>query len=157
MRLRVLRFLLVVATCSAASLTRAEQPTPSALQAAYVVVEFFRELPPAVRHEIERRSSEPIADVGEPFRATDVVVDNRPCRRFVFAGHARAPSDLWVVCYEHGGRGYHYHVALFELINGSVHVIKAGQWLPEDPEKTVQLKEILSALRRGEIGYDNHW
>ena len=51
-----------------------------------------------------------ISNRGEPFNATDVVVDSRPQRRFVLAGNA---SNIWFILYEHGGIGYHHNLMVF--------------------------------------------
>ena len=51
-----------------------------------------------------------IANRGEPFNSTDVVVENRPARRFVLAGNA---PGLWFIWYEHGGIAYHQNLIVF--------------------------------------------
>jgi hypothetical protein len=52
-----------------------------------------------------------IANRGESFNATDVEVDlSQPSRRFVLAGTA---PGIWLIVYEHGGRGYHHHLMVF--------------------------------------------
>jgi hypothetical protein len=53
-----------------------------------------------------------IADIGESFRSTDVVViESLPTRRLVRAGYS---GTTWFIHYEHGGLGYHEHLATFE-------------------------------------------
>lgn len=114
---------------------------------------------PAIRAYLTDRIPEIMADVGEPFRATDVITDDRPSRRFVVAGHAPDSPAWWVICYEHGGIGYHYHIALMMLSNGDPVVVKAGQWLPEykKREQSITLDRVLAAIWNHEVKYDNHW
>lgn len=52
-----------------------------------------------------------IADAGEQWEATDVIMTNAPCRRFVAAAHV---GEAWAMLYEHGGRGYHQHLVIVE-------------------------------------------
>lgn len=51
-----------------------------------------------------------IANPGEKWTATDVIIDpQRPRRRLLFAG---ASPSLWFMYYEHGGIGRHEHLAV---------------------------------------------
>jgi hypothetical protein len=61
-----------------------------------------------------------MADRRQPYQSTDVVTGHPPLpsRRFVAAGVA---DDRWFVAYEHGGRGHHYHLLLFDLDPGHAH------------------------------------
>ena len=131
----------------------------AALHGSFVPVASLRALDAAVASELHRRTKEPVADVGEPFEPTDVITGNLPTRRFVLAGKSTMSPTVWVVCYEHGGRGYHYHVALFQVDEDTARVLKAGQWLPawKERKRAVTLDRILTALRVGEVQYDNHW
>jgi hypothetical protein len=129
------------------------------LQGSFVRIASLRALDAAVAAELQRRTKEPVADVGEPFEPTDVVTGDLPSRRFVLAGKSAPSPTSWVVCYEHGGRGYHYHIALLEVDAGDVRAIKAGQWLPTSKERkrAVTLARVLKALHDDEVQYDNHW
>jgi len=77
----------------------------------------------------------------------------------VVAGHAVAPPDRWLLCYEHGGHGYHYHVVLLERTVSGSRVIEAGQWLPpaEEIGEAVRFESVVEGLRTGEVAHDNHW
>ena len=55
-------------------------------------------------------TDKPLAARDEPFEATDIVSD-RPTRRFLLAGKA---VSRWFVAYEHGGRGHHIHLVVFD-------------------------------------------
>jgi|GEM_PF-5869199 len=100
-----------------------------------------------------------IAEKGDAFRSTDLIMDDSPSRRFVLAGTAGGEVKFSVVCYEHGGIGYHYHVALFKSENHQLEKIKAGQWLAKDFNNLTQLNlsHLLDALENGEVMFDNHW
>ena len=56
-----------------------------------------------------------LADRGQPFDATDLV-SGLPRRRLVLAGHT---STEWFVAYEHGGRGHHLDLVVFNVRDGS--------------------------------------
>lgn len=51
-----------------------------------------------------------LADSGEPWNAGDVVTQDIPRRRLIFAG---LTGKFYVLEYEHGGRGRHVHLAIF--------------------------------------------
>jgi hypothetical protein len=138
----------------------ADQPTiDKALTNRFVKVETLSGVDPAVATQLRSKVAGPIADRGEPFQATDVITDDRPQRRFVLAGRSDDAGTFWVVCYEHGGIGYHYHVALFQSQAAETRILVAGQWLPEyeERERPITLKRLVLALKRGEVNYDNHW
>jgi hypothetical protein len=65
----------------------------------------------------------PLADIGAPFNATDIVYPGLPARRLVSAGASRTQ---WFLEYEHGGRGLHSHFALFELRDGTASCLWAN-------------------------------
>jgi hypothetical protein len=56
-----------------------------------------------------------IAASGAPFESTDVD-SGRPTRRFILAGHF---ASRWFVLYEHGGRGHHLILVVFDSRGGS--------------------------------------
>lgn len=120
-----------------------------ALRGAFKPVLSAQELDPAVRDELDRRIGEPMAASGEPYQATDVVLDKLPTRRFVVAGVSALSAKFWVLCYEHGGIGHHHHIALFALDDGVASVRKAGQWLP-GRARPVTLERVVDALRNDE-------
>jgi hypothetical protein len=54
-----------------------------------------------------------MADPGQPFQATDVIVDKRlPGRRLIAA---YGSAGAWILHYEAGGVAHTYHVAFFSL------------------------------------------
>jgi hypothetical protein len=55
-----------------------------------------------------------IADIGKPFNSTDVKKENLPSRRIIDFAVTSITSCLW---YEHGGRGHHQHLVIFNTIN----------------------------------------
>ena len=54
---------------------------------------------------------DPIADRGQPFQATDVIIGDAPRRRFFAAGH---DGNYWLVAVENGGIAYNVQVYLFK-------------------------------------------
>ncbi|HYQ02765.1 MAG TPA: hypothetical protein VER96_29040 [Polyangiaceae bacterium] len=111
----------------------------------------------AVRDELERRIEEPMADVGEPFQATDVFMGDSPppTRRFVLAAVLTRSPVVWVLCYEHGGIGYHYHIAVFTIEAGVATVQASEQWTPKRGT-TVTLKSVVEALQNEPSPFDDH-
>jgi hypothetical protein len=130
-----------------------------ALRGSFRSITSIRDLDAAVKAEIRRRVGESIADAGAPFQATDVVAEGLPRRRFVVAGMSTATPKYWIVCYEHGGRGHHFHVALFAIANGMASVPRSGQWLPGSKERgrTISLERVVRAIQKDELKDDNHW
>jgi hypothetical protein len=86
-----------------------------------------------------------LADRGEKFRATDVIIDETiPCRRFILGGK----SDQFVlICYEHGGYGLHSHLAVFDVTSSKPKLIFTSTYLQET--KTVE--EIKNLVRNDKI------
>jgi hypothetical protein len=67
-------------------------------------------LPGSVRQAVHDLLKSSIANPGEKWNATDVILDpQRPPRRLIFAGTSQS---LWFMYYEHGGRGRHDHILL---------------------------------------------
>lgn len=56
-----------------------------------------------------------IANRDEKFNSTDVIMDNRPARRFALAGSG---PGLWFILYEHGGIAYHQDLVVFSRKEG---------------------------------------
>ena len=101
-------------------------------------------------------NQEPIAEIGQPFEATDVIGDTSiPMRRFVTAGVDTSEKKYWILCYEHGGFGYHLHVAVFALKNNKFYKVTAGQALFQNDD--ILFSDIKNALDNGDVNYDNHW
>ena len=72
--------------------------------------------------KIARQPSFAMANPGQKFQATDVVLDRTlPFRRLVFAG---AQNDKWFVHYEEGGYVHGYYVVAFKVDSqGDAHFI----------------------------------
>ncbi|TCS05965.1 hypothetical protein [Caulobacter sp. BK020] len=68
-------------------------------------------LPPAIQVDLKMKTGG-LSPAGGPFEATDV--GDGPKRRFVAAA---GNPVLDVVIYEHGGRGYHRHVLVYDRMN----------------------------------------
>jgi hypothetical protein len=95
------------------------------------VLEFFHsKVPPA-----------DIANRGEPFNSTDVVVKNRPGRRFVLPGGA---PGLWFILYEHGGIAYHHDLVVFSK-SGHCKVAAVAQRIVKGDDNFESLKRAIEA------------
>ena len=79
----------------------------------------FDDLPESIQEYLGRRTERftgeysglgGIADPGQPFNRTDDIEQHVPFRRMVLAG---VGAGLTYICYEHGGFGYHHHLAIF--------------------------------------------
>jgi hypothetical protein len=110
--MRVVMVVLVLVSAPLAVLAKQPPEAKVFLETRYRSIESLRELPPQLAAAFRRQvHGAPVADRGEPFRATDVVLGgDPPTRRFLVAG--TSPSGSFVA-YEHGGRGHHYHLVLF--------------------------------------------
>lgn len=91
---------------------------PDTQTRSYDLIESLSELPPPLLEAtLDLCDRCEIADVGENFQETDVItLGGGPPRRLIRAGHS---GPRWFVHYEHGGRGYHEHTALFDLEGAS--------------------------------------
>lgn len=80
-------------------------------------------LPAPVRTELARlmrQDSLRMADPGQPFQVTDVVMDRSlPGRRLILAGQAK---DLVVVHYERGGFAHQYKLVVLRVADGAASV-----------------------------------
>ena len=110
----------------------------------FTVVRTVREIPAPIRHLLipnARTISSGMADAGQEFRATDVVIKELPRRRLVLAA---VNARYCLVYIEQGGRGYNQHVTLFRLQNG--HATRVwGDYLFARPPLT--FSELRAALR----------
>ena len=75
-----------------------------------------------------------IANRGEPFNSTDVIVSDHPARRFVLAGSAQG---IWFLLYEHGGIAYHHDLVVFS---------KNGHW---------QIAAVVQGAMKGESDFES--
>lgn len=85
-----------------------------------------------------------LADQGKPFNATDVINAKLPRRRFVFGGKS---SQFVLVCYEHGGRSHHYHLAVFAIGGETPQLVFAGQ--PNGRMRSIN--EARGLVRQGKL------
>jgi len=87
-----------------------------------------------------------LADIGEPYNATDYVEDDLPMRRLRAAG---VNHGKWFLEYEHGGRGRHSHFVLFGLVDGKATCL----WANGPPPKGCRPRAEVAA----EIGVTCPW
>jgi hypothetical protein len=90
------------------------------------------------------------ADVGGPFDATDVRT-GKPTRRLVVAGRA---GERWFICYEHGGRGYHLVLVVYDTTARARPVLLArgGAGNPDHSRGWhLGVEDLRRALRSGEL------
>jgi hypothetical protein len=152
------------------SLFRSRALLDVALRQKLVPVASLRTVDAAVLAELQRRSHEPVTDIGEPFESTDVIVDGHlPTRRFVVAGHTDMAPSVWVVCYACGGRFRYFQVAVLQVQAEGTHVLKSGRWHPDwaewsqwkspdgDWPSAVPLDRVLTALRKNEVDSSGSW
>ena len=83
-------------------------------------------LPLAVRDALRELCAPcEFADSDAPWNPTDVI-NGRPQRRLLMASET---ASGWRIEYDHGGRGRHTHVVVFEL-EPSIHVAEGSSCLP---------------------------
>jgi len=91
----------------------------------------LRALPTSIQKalNVDRPGVDGVADRGQPFNATDVIIEPGPMRRFITAGH---DGNLWLVVLEHGGIGY--SVQVMEFAGGDVR----NRWVLFDTPKSLE-------------------
>ena len=94
----------------------------------YKMVTSKTKIPPAVFQALESLCSPcTFADFGAPFNSTDILPNaGLPQRRLVRVDYT---DEEWIIEYEHGGRGLHRHVAVFNL-RPSVHLVRGSSCDP---------------------------
>lgn len=90
-----------------------------------------------------------LADPGEPFNSTDVVDRRLPMRRLIIAGGL--PTS-WVVCYEHGGRGYVRRLVIFAVQGAKVELRFSGSVAA----RVTSLRDLRKAVRDGHVTDNTH-
>jgi hypothetical protein len=103
--------------------------------------------------ELTREPSFALANPGQKYQVTDVVVDrNLPFRRLVFAG---VKDDKWFVHYERGGRGHGYYVLLFKVDpQGDAHFV----WGGSGPNRAKNLEQLRKMVTAGQFSDgENYW
>jgi len=104
--------------------------------------------------EITREPSFALANPGQKYQVTDVVVDrNLPFRRLVFAG---VKDDKWFVHYERGGRGHSYYVLVFKVDpHGDAHFV----WGGSGPNGAKNLEQLRKMVATGQLsdGENYYW
>jgi hypothetical protein len=116
------------------------------LDGRFEVVSTTEGLPANIRQafsEVTREPSFALANPGEKYQVTDVVIDRSlPFRRLVFAG--RRDGD-WLVYYERGGRGHGYYVLVFKVDpHGDAHFIWGGSG-PNGAKNLGHLRKMVAA------------
>ena len=113
--------MLVICCVALSAVAQQNGPQPSAekehiLDGQFKVVSTTEDIPANVKQAfsaITRESSFALANPGQKYQVTDVVVDrDLPFRCLVFAG---VKGDKWFVHYERGGRGHTYYVLVLQL------------------------------------------
>jgi hypothetical protein len=85
-----------------------------------------------------------LANPGERFNSTDVVDRRFPMRRLIVAGGL--PTS-WLVCYEHGGRGYVRHLVIFAVQGDKTELRFSGLVGVE----VTSLRDLRKAVRDGHV------
>lgn len=116
------------------------------LQVHYKPLASLKAVPAAVLKILlsEIPAGQKLADRGERFNAADVVDARLPRRRFVFGGMS---SPFVLVCYEHGGRGLHYHLAVFDVGGEKPQLVFAGR----HARRARTIEEVKGLVRQGQL------
>jgi hypothetical protein len=120
------------------------------LDGEYQILRRTTDIPASVRTRFGGSGLE-MAEPGEPFRATDVIVPGEkklPFRRLIFAGCSR---EKCFIHYERGGRGYGCHVVVFGIDSlGAATFIWAGAGF----RAAADLTELRAKIRSGDFADD---
>jgi hypothetical protein len=103
--------------------------------------------------KISRQPSFAMANPGQRFQATDVVLDRTlPFRRLVFAG---VLDDRWFVHYEKGGYAHGYYVVAFKVDpDGDAHFVWGCSGV-EGAKTLEQLRRIAAACQLSKA--ESYW
>ncbi len=103
-------------------------------------------IPKVLLNELSERTDGEfwIANPNEEYAATDVHDGNLPTRQLRFLGKK---GNKWMLTYEHGGRGSHFHFIECEIVKGSIQSWRSGTVMMDintlqEIEKVLQLKKI---------------
>lgn len=134
--------LLFVAYSGAAANSKDFEKPRVVLETDYKILKKVADFPPRLVEALAGRiNATPLmADPGGRFNATDVVDTGLPMRRLVFAGES---SNGAFVYYEHGGRGFHYHLAVFNMRDDPTSLIFAGRFF-DRAENLDRLRELIA-------------
>jgi hypothetical protein len=132
-----LAVLAATALISGASAASAANPADKSLEAQFTCrlahpsksVASLAKMPTPIRAYIDEHIG-PMADRGQFFNSTDVVMTPGPANRFIRGGEI---GERWYLWYEHGGIAYFRNVVLFGSDpSGTPHVIAQEQGLWSD-------------------------
>lgn len=102
--------------------------------------------------KIARQPSFDMANPGQKFQATDVVLRKLPWRRLVFAG---VQDDRWFVHYERGGIAHSYHVIALKVDpHGDAHFVW-GCSVADSAKSLEQLRTMVSACQLADA--ESYW
>lgn len=87
------------------------------------------------------RVSEPIVAIGAEFNPGDVVRGSIPQRRVILGGTSSSLAFIW---YEHGGRGLHEHLLVFDRRGAEAPLLFHAQPRRTDVRTLPDLKRRLS-------------
>ncbi len=100
----------------------------------------FQKLP----DDVQKLLPAQLANPNEKFDATDLT-SGKPSRRLIAAGHS-AKCDL--VCYEHGGAGYHIHLVVFNSDKRGTQRVFEGSLL-KDSKDAATVANIKNLIQSG--------
>ena len=151
---RTTLILVLVACCS--GVHAGDDVISEFLEKEFTTVGRLEALPTPVQDHLLRRADNGpedcdlsgIANPTEPFNSTDVAECGLPMRRLKFGG---VSESMVFVYYEHGGRGYHFHLVIYRARGGEPGVIFAGRFTRgagekagwRDPATTEDLKRTV--------------
>jgi len=129
------------------------------LDGQFKVVSTTEGMPANIKHvfaDITGESSFALANPGQKYQVTDVVVDQKlPFRRLVFAG---VKDDNWLVHYERGGRGHSYYLLVFRVDpHGDAHFVWGGGSGPNGAKDLEQLRKMVSAGQFSDSDEKSYW
>ena len=114
----------------------------------FTVVKTVREMPISVKKLLipdTKTIASGMADAGQEFRATDVVIKELPRRRLVLAA---VNARYCLVYLEQGGRGYSQHVILFRLQSGRATRVWGSYLFAHPPLTFLELRAALKSEKR---------
>jgi len=128
------------------------------LDSQFKVVSTTKGMPTNIKQafaDITREPSFSLANPGQKYQVTDVVIDRKlPFRWLVFAG---VKDDNWLVHYERGGRGHGYYLLVFRVDpHGDAHFVWGGSG-SNGAKDLEQVRKMVAAGQFSDSDEANYW
>lgn len=110
----------------------------------FTEIQSKKEIPTFIKQQLPWINDSSIADKGEPFQATDVIMDNLPRRRMRYACSNR---NVFVIGYEKGGVGTNDKIMFVKYSNKTVTDVWIGTMFCKELHSLPQVIDCINRHR----------